>query len=384
VSIIVVGIFWASSDLKAQTPVPTEPSASLTDSTNIAFLPALAYDSDIGLILGGIGSRYKYQDNAKPFYSYLNASLIITTKGLISLFFEFDKPYIFDSDNRLNSKNFLSRFTGDQYYGIGNYDKLPGALVDSSGYYFYNSFTAGFDIMLRKPFLRTPNGSQLDVFGIAGFKYQTPWGNDSTQLIASDQPVGYDGAYLTRFGTGVVWEGRNNEFNPTKGFYFKAGLEAGGKLLGSSTNYLKLETEARSYISFNLIREITFANRLLFKNTAGTLPYWKLPELGGVKFLRGYPEYRFLDDNSILLNSELRTWLFELPSVKTRLGGNLFADIGRTFPNGSSFDRVFNDLKYTLGFGATASFFTADFIMRGDVGFSEEGYGIYFTAGYLF
>ncbi len=357
---------------------------AVKDSTEYAFLPAIAYDSDLGLILGGIGSRYRYQDGMKPFYSYINTSLIVTTKGLLSFFVAYDKPYFLNTENRLQSETFISRFTGNQFYGIGNYSELPEALVDSAEYYFFNSFSAGAKFTLRKPLFRNINDSQLDVFGVAGFEYQTPWGNDSTQLIIADQPDGIDGAYTTNIGGGLVWEARNNEFNPTKGVYAKAGFQVASTFLGSSSSYFMLETDTRSYTSFTILKEITFANRLLFRNTTGDLPFWKLPDLGGADLLRGYPEYRFRDDNAILLNSELRTWLFEFPSVDVRLGGSLFTDIGRTFPNGESIENIYNDLKYTFGFGATASFFTNDFIMRGDVGFSKEGYGIYFTAGYLF
>lgn len=362
---------------KAQNTTPT-------DSTKLAFLPAIAYDSDLGVIAGGIASRYRYRGEMKPFYSFLNMYGLITTKGLISVFVEYDKPYIFGSDKRFYTETFVSRFTGNQYYGIGNYDKLPDALIDSSDYYFYNSFSIGFDIMLRKPWLQKTNGKQLDVYGKAVFEYETPWGNEDDQLLVADQPTGVDGSHISALGGGIVWEGRNNEFNPTTGTYARAGAEIGSKLIASSFNYLLLETDMRAYTSFTMLREITFANRLTVKHTSGTVPYWKMPALGGGDMMRGYPEYRFRDDNSLLLNSELRTWLFEIPSITSKFGGTLFTDIGRTFPNGESFDTIVNDLKYTYGFGVTASFFTEDFILRTDVGFSEEEYGVYVTAGYLF
>lgn len=372
-------LFIVQIPVQAQQTTPTDSA-----STELAFLPAFAYDSDLGLILGGIASRYKYKDGVRPFYSFLNTSLIITTKGLLAAFVEYDKPHFMGTENRLQTEAFISRFTGNQYYGIGNYRELPDALVDSSEYYLFNSFSTRAEITLRKPLLRKQNGSQIDVFGTGGFEYQTPWGNDSTQLIKIDQPRGIDGSYITNIGGGLVWEARNNEFNPTSGFYAKAGFEAATEHLGSSASYFMLETDTRSYTSFTILKEITFANRLLFRNTTGNIPFWKLPYLGGSDLLRGYRENRFKDDNAILLNSELRAWLFEFPSIRTRLGGTIFTDIGRTFPNGESIENIYNDLKYTFGFGATGSFFTNEFIMRGDVGFSKEGYGIYFTVGYLF
>ncbi len=373
-----------NSLLQAQAPSPSAQIAAQQDSIEFAFLPAIAYDSDLGVIAGGIASRYHYRGDMKPFYSFLNMYGLITTKGLISVFVEYDKPHIFGSDKRFYTETFVSRFTGNQYYGIGNYGKLPDALKDSSDYYFYNSFSLGFDIMLRKPWLQKASGNQLDVYGKAVFEYETPWGNDDAQLLVADQPKGINGSHISALGGGIVWEGRNNEFNPTTGTYARAGAEIGSKFIASSYNYLLVETDIRAYTSFTLLREITFANRLSFKHTSGTIPYWKKPDLGGGDKMRGYPEYRFRDDNSVLLNSELRTWLFEIPSITSKFGVSLFTDIGRTFPNGESVDTIINDLKYTYGFGITASFFTEDFILRTDVGFSEEEYGVYVTAGYLF
>ena len=373
----------AAALITAQAPAQAQQTTPI-DSTEFAFLPAIAYDSDLGLIAGGIASHYRYRGEMKPFYSFLNFYGIATTKGLISIFLEYDKPYIFNTDKRFYAETFISRFSGNQYYGVGNYDELPDALLDSTDYYSYNSFSAGVDLTLRKPMLRQSSGAQLDIYGKIAYEYETPYDNKDSQLIIDDQPEGVNGSHISTIGTGIVWEGRDHEFNPTKGTYAKTGIEVGNKIIGSDYNYIMFEADARAYTSFHLLKRITFANRLFFQHTSGKVPYWQLPDLGGAELMRGYPEYRFRDDNALLLNSELRTWLFEFPSISSRFGGTLFTDVGRTFPNGESFDTITSDLKYTYGFGVNASFFTADFIMRADVGFSKEDYGIYFTAGYLF
>lgn len=377
-------MLWTNSPVKAQTPIPAESTSAITDSINIAFLPALAYNSDLGFIGGGLVSRYKYEDDLRPFYSFLHLNAIVSTKGLISSTVFYDKPNVFNTGQRLTSEVYVSRFLQNQYYGIGNYSKLPDALLDSADYYNYKSFSTGFEFILRKPIINNTDGSQLDLFGQAVFDYRTPWGNNTDQLIIADQPRGVDGIVASALGAGIIWENRDHEFEPSSGTYAKTGIEIGNKILGSSTNYFKFESEARAYTAFHLIKDITFANRLTFHHTSGSLPYWKLAEIGGEDSMRGYPENRFRDNNALYLNTELRTWLWEFPEYDVRLGGTLFMDIGRTFPNGASLDNIFSDLKYTFGFGGNSSFFTDDFILRADVGFSEEGYGIYFTAGYMF
>lgn len=373
------------TSLIAQAPtVLPEKTISSVDSVEFAFLPALAYNSDFGLIGGGILSRYHYRDNQRPFYSYMIVNAIASTKGLISSSIFYDKPNVFNSNQRLTSEGYVARFLQNQYFGIGNYDKLEKEPEGIPDFYLYNSFSTGFEFILRRPLIVYINNAQLDVFGVINFDYRTPWGNDSDRLITVDQPAGIKGARTAALGTGLIWENRNNEFAPTQGSYAKAGIEIGQKLYGSSSNYLIFNSEARAYTSFQMIRQITFANRISFDHTSGSMPYWKLAELGGEVSMRGYPENRFRDDNALFINTELRTWLWEFPEVDVRLGGTLFMDIGRTFPTGMTLTNIFSDLNYTYGFGANSSFFNENFIFRGDIGFSDEGYGIYFTAGYMF
>lgn len=363
---------------------PNTPPVTEKDSLDFALLPAVAYNSDFGLMGGGILSRHHYKNNQSPFHSYVLFNAIISTKGLFSSSLLFDKPNIFESSKRLTVEAYLARFLQNQYYGIGTYQKLPEAPPNNSDFYFYNSFSAGFELMLRRPVVHFNNQSQLDLFGLVNFDYRTPWGNAPNQLIMIDKPNGFDGMRSSAVGGGIIWENRDHEFNPTTGMYFKGGFELGQKLLGGSSNFAQAESEIRAYTSFHLFKKITFANRLSFKHTSGSLPYWKLSDVGGETSMRGYPENRFVDNNAIFLNTELRTWLIEFESVDIRLGGTLFMDAGRTFANGMALSSVFDDIKYTYGFGGNSSFFNPNFILRGDVGFSKEGYGIYFTAGYMF
>lgn len=356
------------------------------DTLTYAFLPALGYNSDLGLMGGGIMSRYQYKGGLRPFYSYLSIDALASTKGLLSAEVLYDKPQVLGSPNRLTSFAYLSRFLQNQFYGIGNYNELINAPDEYSDFYLFKSFSAGFEIAMQRPLLVFNNGSKFNLLAAFTFDYVTPFSNGpvESRLINQIQPLGYEGARTVAVGAGFVWENRNNEFNPEKGFYAKALFETGTEWIGSSYNYLSLKTDLRSYTSFHLIKDVTFANRLFYHLTSGEVTYWNLAELGGELSMRGYPENRFLDDNVLFLNTELRTWLFDFPESDFRLGGTLFIDAGRTFSHGTSFSSIFEDLKYTYGFGGTASFFTNEFILRADVGFSEEGYGVYFTAGYMF
>lgn len=355
-----------------------------SDSTEFAFLPAISYNSDLGLIGGGITSWYNYKNNTYPFYSYVTLAGVISTKGLASFSLLYDKPYAFEKDLRITTEIFASRFFEDAYFGIANYSKISDTPTDLPLFYQFQSFSAGFRTTARLPLKKLESLKQLDANLIINFRYETPWDNGDDRLITREQPLGIDGGRTSMLGVGLIWEGRDSEFQPKKGNYAESRVEIGNTIWGSSYDLAIVENDIRQYATFYFIREITFATRLFSRFSSGDVPYWKLSYAGDEETLRGYESRRFSDDNVVFLNTELRTWLFEVPNSEVRFGGTLFVDTGRTFSNGDSFSIITNDLKTTFGFGGLASFFTSDFIIRGDFGFSEEGLGVYFTTGFMF
>lgn len=353
-----------------------------TDTLTVAFLPALSYSSDLGLLGGGLMNRYRYAQGVRPFYSFANIAAIASTRGLFSLLFFYDKPHAFDTDLRLSSRSVAARFLQDQYYGVRNYDKLQDPPSGKPDYYLFNSFQLEQEFTLRKPVLNTGNG-QLDLNLSLSVAYETPFDSNSDQLIYDEQPEGYEGGRTVLAGAGFIFDNRDNEFRPGTGNYFAAHARTGRTWFGSTYNYSLFEADFRTFRTFHLIRDITLANRLYASFSEGEVPFWDLADLGGEESLRGFAENRFLDRHAWLVNTELRTWLFEISSIGARIGGTLFLDIGSTF--GPDTGNPFSDnTRISGGFGGNSSFFSDDFIFRGDFGFSEEGMGVYFTAGYMF
>lgn len=355
-----------------------------SDSVKYAFLPAIAFNSDLGFIIGGITNRYDYRNESQPFYSFTNISAIFSTKGVASFELSVDKPKAFGTNMRLTSSLYAFRFLQDTYFGTANYTQINFNSNELSKYYQFQSFSLGFNTTLRIPLLKKTSTRQLDLLAVLNLDYETPWENGSDRLITLERPLGFRGGRTFMLGSGLIWEGRNSEFNPTKGTYVETSLELGNKIWGSSFNTLVLKHDMRHYLTFHIIKDITFANRLFLKHTSGQTPYWKLAYAGDDQTLRGYPSKRFLDDNVVILNNELRTWLFDFPSINTKLGGTIFVDVGKTFSNQTSINTLTRELKYTYGFGGTSSLFTPDFIIRADIGFSDEDTGVYITIGYMF
>lgn len=80
---------------------------------------------------------------------------------------------------------------------------------------------------------------------------------------------------------------------------------------------------------------------------------------------------------------ELRTWLFSVFDDRIDIGMQTFWDTGRVY---SDFDSgaFFDGWKQVFGIGTAFTLLNPDLIIRGDVGFSNETWRIYFGAGYVF
>jgi outer membrane protein assembly factor BamA len=372
------------ASLAQDIPGNSNRNITVIDTLEYAFLPALGYNSDFGLMGGGIVSRYYYKDGIKPFNSYMIANAVASTKGLFSASVLYDKPRIFTRRERLTTEFYISRFLNDQFYGVGTYENLTPSISDDQEFYYYESFSFGIETILRHSLNKDPLGRTSDIYLVAEFDYHNPVNIQPNSFIYQMSPVGLENSGTVSLGTGYIYDSRDSEFDPRRGFYGKAGFRLIKDYTRTTDIFPLFESEIRTYHSFHLIRDITFANRLTFNHLSGEAPFRKYPVIGGEETMRGYPENRFIDENALLMNTELRTWLFDFPTYDVKFGGTLFFDIGRTFSNDTPMQDVIDDLKYTYGLGGTSSFFNENFIFRADLGFSEDGYGLYFTAGYLF
>ncbi len=122
----------------------------------------------------------------------------------------------------------------------------------------------------------------------------------------------------------------------------------------------------------------TLALHLQTNWTAGDLPFFSLPMLGGSRTLRGYVTGRFRDRSSWHGTAEYRFWLlprgFPIPFVKSvrveRLGVALFGDVGSVADDWP--DLFGSRVRSSLGIGLRVTLERAA-PFRVDVGFSDEG-----------
>lgn len=349
------------------------------DSVSTALVPAVGYSSNEGFLGGVIYSRYDYRGNQQPFNNYLESSAIATTKGFIEVDVRYEQKETFDRDLRSIVDAYFHRYTMDTFFGVGNETTFSEDLWEDE-YYYFETVSFGLDYRIRKPVYEDEN-QQLDIQIGAATEYHIPYTRQQQSSFAQQTPNGSEGGWINNINAGMIWENRDSEFDPHRGNRAELEVRAAPTFIG---NYglATARLELRQY--FHLFDFLTIANRLEGRHAAGDVPYWEMPMLGDKKTLRGYPLNRFKGTSSLAYTLELRTWFLELPDVyRLKFGAHMFGDTGRVF---SEFDDndLFNGYKHTWGVGGAMSLFNPDFILRGEIGFSEDVSRIYVGVGYVF
>jgi len=376
------GAFTAQS-LSAQGVLSPQPvDAEPKDSISLGLIPVVTYTSELGLIMGAIGTRYHLSDDVKPYRSQLLLNMVGSTGGYFAGDIIYDQVKAFDTDLRLTFELSFYQLFEDYYFGRGNDLKFDEDRWDNEHYYF-KSFGNEFTIKGRYPHQAYENGAYSDWIFETGYSYMNPKTLGDTTQLAIDRPRGVPSAFNGQLGLGWVYENRDDEINPTEGNYLWMLATAAPNFVGDF-GYLKTWLEARQYFSFDAGLTWTTAFRFNWKHSFGDEPFWALPEAGEGGSLRGYPFRRFIDNGAITMNAELRTWFINFESVKIKLGGVVFTDAGRVFRNLDDYKYAYSDLHITSGFGGVVSLFNPNFILRMDLGFSAEGYLFYSGIGYLF
>ena len=369
-------IFLTGTSVNAQVMGPQgEP-----DSVSTAIVPAAGYSSNEGFIGGVIFSRYDYRGNHKPFNNLLETSAIASTKGFVEVEARYEQTQTFGREIRSIADIYFYRYTQDQFFGIGNETTFTDDQWEDE-YYFFRSVGFSLDYRIRKPIYERGR-KQLDLQFGAATEYHIPYIIKEQSSFALQPPNGSEGGWVNNLNTGLIWENRDSEFDPHRGNRAELELRAAPKWIGSY-GLATARLELRQY--FYLFDWLTVANRLEAHHAAGDTPYWELSTLGDKKTLRGYPLNRFKGNTSLAYTLELRTWLLKFPELyNLKFGGQFFTDTGRVFSETDDVSDLFEGYHQTVGFGGAMSIFNPDFILRGEIGFSEDVSRIYIGIGYMF
>lgn len=281
-------------------------------------------------------------------------------------------PRLADEHITLNAIASYRNYRGIQYYGRG-----PDTQRVRSNYLLEDFSADGIATLRPRKYLRL--GSSL-----GGLWVNVGPGRD-TRFVSADkiftpaQSPGIDvQTNFLRYGTFAQFDYRNDPLGPKSGgnYIMQFSWFKDQKL--DQYSFRRLDIDAQQYIPFfNKTHVIALRARTILTDTdAGhSVPFYLQPFLGGSDDLRGFRPFRFSDRNMVAYNAEYRWEVF------AGLDAAIFADAGKVFARRGQLN--FANLEGSAGFGLRFNIQNATFL-RIDVGFSHEGYQIWFKFNDVF
>ncbi len=246
----------------------------------------------------------------------------------------------------------------DKFWGIGNDTQENG-----TEQYERETIAASF-ILQSPPILFSASRSGL----IIDYDKTTITDKKENELIKNDSIVGNNGGELFGIGYDLTWDSRDNIFFPNKGGYQYFKLIAYSGFSDYSFGFLELDVSR--YMSFK--EDHVFAFNFYMSAAFGTVPFYKLPALGGQNRMRGYFYGRYRDNFYATLQLEYRQYFSK------RFGFVAFGGLGDVSSEFITYD--FSNLKYSVGGGLRYLFNKKQKInLRMDIAIGKDGNtGIYF------
>ncbi len=327
----------------------------------LSVFPILMYDSDIGL---GLGCKCVIKNNFKNNESF-DLILFGSTKGEQWFVFSFSIP---DFEIRQGTRYSLAldlkleydKFLKSNFFGFGNNSK-------DNDWQFPKEFTK-LELTLGHAFTER-------IIGEAGlfFNHTSVYTyKDINPEMTSNIPGA--GENLTSYLTvRLRWDTRNSQIHPHKGWKIGLNSDFALKSPGSDYNFNRYQLEVNKYQKLFTSAHI-LAVRLLTQHIEGIAPYYEHSIFGGTWTGRGFKADRFIDKSMSLASIEYRYQFHKW------IGSVFFIDSGRVYPSLQ---------KLTLqnwhnSFGAGLRIYPGDFVVRFDIGISNEGTRLFFNFGHVF
>lgn len=262
-------------------------------------------------------------------------------------------------------------------YGISYYDPAINEAQDSIGISaYYNSVDELQQSVSGQPYGTYAYYDQK-VYG-GTFTFGHPFTDDLRGFItlrhetldlkrsskSEYEPIGMGKGDLNSIALSVLYDTRDDVFNPHNGSYVNASFSYAGEFLGGDYDYTKLLGEVRHYIP--VTERSTLAMRGLYGSVGNGAPASEYFYAGGTDTLRGYNDNAFFGTKVILLNAEYR---FPLGGIKM-LNGAVFVDAGNAWITGRTSSKLYTD----AGIGLRIVFPNLGLgVIRIDYAFGQDG-----------
>lgn len=379
---IIAGLFlslWAAL-LSAQplSQPSSQPSAKHERNWVVAPVPAVVASSDAGYGGGILVDFYDHRKPIKPYQAMYEIIITATSKRQQSYQISLDRPQILGGDYRIKARLYYERTPQMQYFGVGNSTTRDLALEEED-FYEYDRGELSAEASLQRRFL-----PKWSVFGKAISKYFMLQAAPES-LFAQDQPLGEEGGRFLEWGAGLLRDDRDKELWPTSGGYDELSLRTSPAPF-NRTSYVGLNATLRRYLP--LSKSVVLGGRAAVDLLFGDAPFYAQERfglegptsIGGGSSLRGLPRARFIGDQKILLNAELRALPFsaKLFGLHLDFGAAAFVDAGKVIDDGSQTLHVGQGVGLRL-------LYEKDFVVRFDFARSnEDALRVYLDVGHPF
>ena len=195
--------------------------------------------------------------------------------------------------------------------------------------------------------------------------------------------IGVGGSTVVGTRFNLVYDHRDQEFSPSRGFYGKSTLEFNditeSNGIDMVDNYWRYNLDLRQYFS-TANQKLTFLIRNTWTfNSEENIPFYELSGLGGNNTMRAYDPSRFLGKNAFFGSMEMRYTLFEVKILGYPMAIEMagFLDVGQVFGGENDAD-LGDELNWDPGVSIRM-------INRPNVGlilnFANGADGLYVTGG---
>lgn len=334
--------------------------SSNTQGIEYAYYPMAFYTPETQFAVGAgalaytrLGITKKIQLSKVQFLAYYTTNKQYTFSIMPTLYF--DGKYRIISESKLIYSKEVAKF-----YGVGNNTSNninPGYIMGNFRFYSEASLAVG----LLKNFhtgiiLEYTSNKIIDR-------------EENTKLI-TNSVIGSNGGNTSGLGLFFMLDNRDNTSYPTKNNFLKFRMIFFDATWGSNFTYSRLIADYRQYQ--NLGNSHIISGQIYLESTSGSVPFFKLPALGGANRMRGYFFGRYRDEAFLTCQAEYRKIIWE------RVGAVVFLGMGDVAKKLSQFK--LSQFKYSYGVGLRVVFDKKEKInMRMDLGFGKNTNGIYFS-----
>ncbi len=333
-------------------------------------LPAITFDTDLGLQYGALAEFFNYGDGSKyPDYFdhiYIEGSRFTRGSGIYRFMFESDHiiPNVDWSGDLSYLPDKAAHFYGFNGYGsVFNKEWMDEESSDYKTRMFYRyqrnqfRFKNDFQGVIAGDNLRWNAGFAFQNFAVSSVDIEKLNKGKEPEEVLPDvdglfeiyKDMGVisgneaDGGWVNSVKFGVSWDSRDNKPNPMRGIWTELGIEAAPGFMGNESGFSKFYLTHRQY--FTLIEnDLSLVYRLGYQATlSGHTPFYYQSQvitsrltgatsegLGGSATLRGILKNRVIGDDFAYANIELR-WkplYFTLFNQDFYIGVDLFYDMG--------------------------------------------------------